>query len=37
MIIHNKKGKINKDIIKLIQILIIVIAIYLILKGLGIF
>jgi hypothetical protein len=36
MIFFGKKAMSNKDIIKLVQIAIIIIAIYLILKGLGI-
>jgi len=36
MILNNKKAMSNKDLIKLMQIAITIIAIYLILKGLGI-
>ncbi len=32
----NKIGMVNRDLIKLIQIIIIIIALYLILKGIGV-
>ncbi len=37
MIFLNKKGKVNKELIILVQIVIILIAGYLILKALGVF
>ena len=36
MIMNNKNGGVNKDLIKLVQIALIIVAIYLILKGLNI-
>ena len=32
----NKQGKVNQDLIKLIQIILIIIAAYLVLRGLGV-